>query len=211
MGYDEKGGVGGCVVGGGWGSCLQPCVGGGWSSCLQPSPASQSVQQGTSNLHQPLCCGFFSLRNWEPCEEQQFCQLLNFVHAISKPLSFQNDDYSIVLLFWLNNCGCCFFLSQPPHPLIKMMSQTHCNWRVLHLARHWRHLHHSNRSQKELQAGTVQARALLQASLAVDLQFQSLSILLQIFKLQPTVLAKKILLGRIPLAVSIVESFKMTR
>jgi hypothetical protein len=29
------------------------------------------VQQG-SNLHQPLCCGFFSLRNWEPCEEQQF-------------------------------------------------------------------------------------------------------------------------------------------
>ncbi len=82
MGYDEKGSVGGggwgsclqpCVGGGGWGSCLQPCVGvGAWSSCLQSSPASQSVQQGTSNLHQPLCCGFFSLRNWEPCEEQQF-------------------------------------------------------------------------------------------------------------------------------------------
>ncbi len=228
MGHEEKGGVGGGVDGGGWGSCLRPCVGGGggggwgsclqrcvggggWSSCLQPSPASQSVQQGTSNLHQPFCCGFFSLRNWEPCEEQQFWQLGNFVHAISKPLSFQDDDFSRVLLFWLNNCGCCFFLSQPPHPLIKMMPQTHCNWRVLHLARHWRHLHHSNHSQKELQAGTVQARALLLASLAVDLQFQSLSILLQIFKLQPTVLAKKILLGRIPLAVSIVESFKMTR
>jgi hypothetical protein len=26
------------------------------------------VQQGTSNLHQPLCCGLFSLRNWEPFE-----------------------------------------------------------------------------------------------------------------------------------------------
>ncbi|KAH8936263.1 hypothetical protein BDL97_17G076400 [Sphagnum fallax] len=47
MGYDEKGGVGG----GGWGSCLQPCVGGGgWSSCLQ-TPSSQSVQQATTPPH----------------------------------------------------------------------------------------------------------------------------------------------------------------